>query len=105
MTKSIEWLGDSLEMIQGFCRPVKIALGSDLQLLQKGEKPLHARPMKIVGRGVWELRAKDGTGQFRLLYVVKHGSRIYVLHAFQKKTQKTRKSDIDLGRSRLKEIK
>ena len=65
---------------------------------------MHARPLKTVGRGGWELKISEAEGQFRVVYVVKRNDRIYVLHAFQKKTQQTRQQDIELARARFKEI-
>ena len=100
----IEWLGDSLEIVRGYAADVRRAIGSALRLLQTGEKPVHARPLKTVGRGVWELKISEKAGQFRVIYVTKRRDRIYVLHAFQKKTQRTPQSDIDLARTRFKEI-
>jgi phage-related protein len=54
--------------------------------------------LKTVGRGVWELKIGEAEGQFRVVYVVKRNDRIYVLHAFQKKTQQTPQQDIELAR-------
>ena len=45
--------------------------------------------MPAVGKGAYEIRIRDQAGAFRVLYVAKSASRVYVLHAFQKKTQKT----------------
>ena len=90
--------------MRGFGRNVRVAIGSELRLLQKGEKPIHARPLKTVGRGVWELKVSEAEGQFRVVYVVKRNDRIYVLHAFQKKTQQTPQQDIELAKARFKEI-
>jgi phage-related protein len=50
----IGWLGASLEVVRGYGEAVRRAIGSELGLLQGGERPLHARPLKTVGRGVWE---------------------------------------------------
>ena len=100
----VGWLGDSLDVVRGFGRNVRVAIGSELRLLQKGEKPIHARPLKTVGRGVWELKVSEAEGQFRVVYVVKRNDRIYVLHAFQKKTQQTPQQDIELAKARFKEI-
>ncbi|MCH8306672.1 MAG: type II toxin-antitoxin system RelE/ParE family toxin [Proteobacteria bacterium] len=58
--------------------------------------------MASVDRGVWEIRVRDGKGAFRLFYVVLRRDGIHVLHAFQKKTQKTAKSDVDIGRSKFR---
>jgi phage-related protein len=100
----IGWLGDSLEVVRGYSVGVRRAIGSELRLLQGGDRPLHARPLKTVGRGVWELRITEAEGQFRVVYVVKRNDRIYVLHAFQKKTQQTLQQDIELAQKRFKEI-
>jgi phage-related protein len=100
----IAWLGDSLDVVRGYGEAVRRAIGSELRLLQSGEEPLHARPLKTVGRGVWELKISEATGQFRVVYVAKRNDKIYVLHAFQKKSQRTSKQDLELARARYKEI-
>lgn len=100
----IGWLGDSLDVVRGYGVVVRRAIGRELRLLQSGEKPLHARPLKTVGRGVWELKVSERAGQFRVVYVVIRNDKIYVLHAFQKKMQQTSQQDIELARARFKEI-
>ena len=102
--KDIHWHGDSLDVIRMFPRSTRIRVGSELYLLQLGEQPLHYRPFASVGRGVWEIRIKDDSGTFRVFYVVRRRDGIHVLHAFQKKTQKTRKSDIEVGKARFREL-
>ena len=102
--KAIYWHGDSLDVVREFPRSVRANLGNELYLLQLGDKPLLSRPFASVGRGVWEIRIKDESGAFRVFYVVRRRDGIHVLHAFQKKTQKTRKSDIELGKSRYREL-
>lgn len=102
--KDIHWHGDSLEVVRDFPRAVRTDIGSELYLLQLGEMPLHSRPFASVGRGAWEIKVKDESGAFRVFYVVRRRDGIHVLHAFQKKTQKTRKSDVELGKSRYREI-
>ena len=61
--------------------------------------------MATVGAGVREIRVKGEAGAFRVFYLVESGDAVYVLHAFQKKTQKTPKPDIDKAKLRLKIIK
>jgi len=102
--KDIHWHGDSLEIVGKFPRAVRADIGSELYLLQLGETPLRSRPFASVGRGVWEIRVKDESGAFRVFYVVRRRDGIHVLHAFQKKSQKTRKSDVELGKSRYREL-
>jgi phage-related protein len=100
----IEWLGDSLAVVRSYSAAVRRAIGSELRLLQSRNRPLRARPFKTVGRSVWELKISEAEGQFRIVYVVKRNDRIYVLHAFQKKTRQSPKQEIGLARARLKEI-
>lgn len=60
--------------------------------------------MTTVGSGVGEIRIHH-EGQYRVIYVAKIDDAVHVLHAFQKKTQRTRKQDIDIAKRRLREIK
>jgi phage-related protein len=60
--------------------------------------------MSTVGPGVREIRIRDESGAYRVLYVANIGNHIYVLHAFQKKTQKTNLRDIELAAVRFRNI-
>ena len=60
--------------------------------------------MNTVGAGAVEIRIKDKDGIYRVIYVARFEEAIYVLHAFQKKTQKTRKADIELAKTRYKAL-
>jgi phage-related protein len=60
--------------------------------------------MPTIGKGVWEIRIKDEEGQFRVIYIAKLKDAVYVLHCFQKKTQKTAQKDIELSNKRLREL-
>ena len=102
--KDIVWLGDSLEVLQRFPKTVRIDLGSDLRRIQIGEVPLDSKPMKTVGRGVRELRARDRNNQYRTMYIVKKGDDIFVLHSFIKKSRTTSKADIKIAKERLKAL-
>jgi phage-related protein len=75
----------------------------ELRAIQNGLEPRDWKPMKSVGSGVKEIRIHV-LGEWRILYVAKLTDAIYVLHAFQKKSVKTNKNDIELARKRLKEI-
>ena len=61
--------------------------------------------MQAVGPGVRELRIRDRAGAFRVLYLATLADRVVVLHAFQKKTQRTAKRDIDLAANRFRELR
>ena len=60
--------------------------------------------MNTVGQGVKEIRIRDATGAFRIMYVAKFPDAVYVLHCFQKKTEKTSKSDLDLATTRYRDL-
>ena len=60
--------------------------------------------MPSVGIGVNEIRVREDSGAFRVIYVVKFAEAVYVLHAFQKKARKTSKRDIELARRRFREL-
>ena len=61
--------------------------------------------MPSIGRGVEEIRLWDETGTYRVIYTARIKDAVYVLHAFQKKTQATAKRDIDLAKSRFAELR
>ena len=100
--RDIVWMGDSLNVLQSFPKTVRADLGSDLRRLQIGERPLDPKPIKTVGPGVRELRARDRNNQFRTMYVAKKGAEIVVLHCFIKKSRTTAKIDINTAKERLK---
>ena len=74
--------------------------GYQLDLVQNGQEPDDWKPMNTVGQGVKEIRIRDAAGTFRVMYVAKFADAVYVLHCFQKKTEKTRKADVDLAAKR-----
>ena len=60
--------------------------------------------MNTVGQGVKEIRIRDAAGAFRVIYVAKFADAVYVLHCFQKKSQKTSKTDLDLASKRYRDL-
>ena len=102
--KPIIWLGDSNDVIRGWPVTTRKRAGEELYRLQIGSEPLHWRSMKAVGRGVREIKISEG-GEHRVFYLIRRNEGIMVLHAFEKKTQRTAKSAIDLGKQRLKSSK
>ena len=69
-------------------------------MVQVGRNPDNWKPMASVGPGASEIRVRDQTGAFRVIYVAKFEDAVYVLHAFHKKTQKTARGDLDLAKRR-----
>lgn len=102
--KEIIFLGNTLECLQGFPDNIRQRAGYELYQVQCGKMPSDFKPMATIGSGVVEIRLRDETGAWRVIYTAKIANTIFVLHAFQKKTQKTAKSDIDLAKSRFKQI-
>ena len=99
--KEVIFMGDSLARIKAFPSDARQDTGFQIDKVQRGETPDAWKPMKTVGKGVKEIRIKEASGQYRVIYLTSLGDAVYVLHAFQKKTQQTRKLDIDLARKRL----
>jgi len=98
--KPILWMGTARADLRAMPSDVRRALGIDLRRVQSGDLARDWKPMATVGAGVVEIRVRVD-GAYRLMYVAKFVEGIYVLHVFQKKTQKTSGLDIDLARARL----
>jgi phage-related protein len=103
--KAIYFVGGSREDLRDFPKSAKHEAGVDLMRLQNGLEPRSWKPMPAVGKGAREIRERVAEGIFRVFYVVESAEAVYVLHAFQKKTQKTPQADIDLGKDRYKSIR
>lgn len=102
--KELEFLGDSLDQVRSFPADAKQDIGYQLDRVQNGNQPDDWKPMSSIGVGVQEIRVKDSSGIYRVIYLAKCRDVVYVLHAFKKKTQKTSNKDLKLARKRLKEI-
>jgi len=101
--KPLYFVGSALEDLRAFPRAPRREAGYQLDRVQFGLEPSDWKPMRTVGSGVREIRIHH-EGQYRVIYVAKIDDAVHVLHAFQKKTQKTRKQDIEIARRRLKAI-
>ncbi|HEX9200790.1 MAG TPA: type II toxin-antitoxin system RelE/ParE family toxin [Acidobacteriaceae bacterium] len=100
--KKLVFCGDSLAALKQFPVSARKVAGRQLELVQMSRDPVDWKPMTTVGAGVREIRLRDDSGIYRVIYVTKFAERIFVLHCFQKKTQKTSKGDIDLASRRYK---
>lgn len=76
----------------------------DPNIQQQGKEPDDWKPMSTVGAGVQEIRVWDESGTYRLLYVAKFEEAVYMLHAFEKRSQKTVKGDIQLATGRYTDL-
>ena len=102
--KPIKFIGNTLENIRAFPETARRMAGQQLHQVQQGGQPDDFKPMPSVGRGAEEIRIRDRAGAFRVIYTARLADAVYVLHAFQKKTQETPQHDIDLARYRYKAI-
>ena len=102
--KRVLWLGSSKADLKALPKAVLAQAGYALYLVQCGLEPTDWKPMSAVGPGVREIRVRDSSGAFRVIYLMSRPEAIYVLHCFQKKTQTTSQSDIELAQKRLKMV-
>jgi len=102
-TKAMRWLGDSLEAVKDFSDEARREAGHQLGRVQEGEDPIDWKPMETVGAGVREIHIRVEKA-YRVLYVAKFSEAIYVIHAFEKKTQKTSKTDLELASNRYRQL-
>ena len=103
--KTLKFIGDSLKCLRQFPVDARHDAGFQLDKVQRGEQSADFKPMPDIGKGVEDLRIWDDTGTYRVVYTAKLADAVYVLHAFQKKTQATSKSDIELAKKRYNELK
>ncbi len=104
--KPVVWLGDSLRELKTFPAAVQDEMGYAIYLAQRGQKHESAKPLKGLGSGVLEVVSDHRGDTFRSVYTVRFVDRVFVLHAFQKKSKSgiaTPKADIDLIKQRLKQ--
>jgi len=104
--RPIVWLGDSRRNLRDFPEGARKLLGDQLQLVQFGGMPKDAKPFRGVGSGVVEIALRYASDAYRVVLALQVGWRIYVLHAFQKKSTKgiaTPKRDVDLIKKRYTE--
>jgi phage-related protein len=91
--------------MRSFSEAVRRAAGYQLERVQRGLDPDDWKPMKSIGEGVREIRIRDVSGAYRVMYLATFRDAIYVLHAFSKKAQRTPASDLKLAEARLKDLK
>ncbi|HET6914440.1 MAG TPA: type II toxin-antitoxin system RelE/ParE family toxin [Rhodanobacteraceae bacterium] len=102
--KPIRFLGDSLKRLREFPEDPRQDAGFQLDKAQRGEQPDDFKPMPAIGKGVEEIRVRDDSGAYRVIYTARMADAVYVLHAFQKKTQATSRRDIELAKERYAEL-
>ena len=103
-SKPIEFRGSSLDDLRSFPLSARREAGHQLDQVQNGHEPDDWKPMNTVGQGVKEIRIRDAAGAFRVMYVANFADAVYVLHCFQKKTEKTSKANLDLAAKRYRDL-
>ncbi|GAJ30063.1 type II toxin-antitoxin system RelE/ParE family toxin [Acidomonas methanolica] len=102
--KSLEFRSSALGDLRAFPGAARREAGFQLDRLQRGLEPGDWKPMATIGQGVREIRIRDEDGAFRIIYVAKFTEAVFVLHCFQKKSQRTAREDIALATQRYKEL-
>jgi phage-related protein len=106
--RPVVWMGNAKRNLRAFPVEAQKLIADELQLLQFGGMPADAKPFKGVGSGVFEIALRYDRNAFRTVVAVQLGKKLYVLHAFQKKSKRgieTPKQDVDLIVQRYKEAK
>src|SRR5437879_3880724 len=96
----IVWHGDSLKQVRSFSVDARQDVGYQLERVQLGLEPRDWKPMRVIGPGVAEIRV-HAENEYRVLYLAKWRNSVHVLHAFVKKTQQTRKADLEIAKRRF----
>lgn len=102
--KAVVFRGGALDDFRDFPEAARREAGYQLDKVQNGLDPADWKPMNTIGQGVREIRIRHESGAFRVIYVAKFADAVYVLHCFQKKTQKTNKADLELAAKRFADL-
>jgi len=107
-TRPVSWIAAALREFETFPEGVRSICLSALTIAAEGGKADVAKPLHGMGTGVFEIGLPCRSDAFRVIYAVKVGEEIWVVHVFQKKSTqgiKTPKREVDLIRNRLKRLK
>jgi phage-related protein len=101
--KEAEFVGRALDELKAFPDAARRECGHGIDTVQAGDTPYGSKPMPRVGKGAREICVSSDDGWFRVFYVAEIEGRVWVLHAFQKKTNQTPLSAIKIGAKRYAE--
>lgn len=102
--KDVVFVGSSGDDLRSFPLLARQRAGYQLYVVQTGLDPSDWKPMAFIGAGCREIRVRADNDAYRVVYVATIGDAVYVLHCFQKTTQRTAKRDIDLAKQRYKQV-
>jgi phage-related protein len=97
-------VGSALDDLRAFPPAARREAGYQIDRVQHGLEPDDWKPMKTIGPGVREIRVREGTGAYRVIYVAKLADAIFVLHCFRKKTEKTSGHDLHTAEVRYRDV-
>jgi phage-related protein len=101
--KQAFFLGNARKCLIDFPVEARREAGYQLSQVQEGKEPSDWKAMPTIGAGVREIRI-NVMGAFRVIYLATLPDNVYVIHAFAKKTPRTSKTDVDLAKSRFKQL-
>lgn len=102
--KAVVFRGSALDDLRAFPDAARRQAGFQLDLVQNGRDPDDWKPMTIIGAGVREIRVRDAAGAFRVIYMARFADAVFVLHCFEKTSQRTSRPDIELATRRYKDL-
>jgi phage-related protein len=100
--KEIRWMGSSYRDLLDFPEEPRRQAGFQLGKIQAGLDPDDWKPFDAIGAGTREILIKEADGIYRVMYVTKFVEALYVLHSFQKKTQKLGPHDRNIAETRYR---
>jgi phage-related protein len=102
--RPLYFLGNSLKCLRDFPEDARHDAGYQLDKVQRGDQPDDFKPMPAIGKGVEEIRVSESSGTYRVIYLARRAEAVYVLHAFQKKTQATPRRDLEIAKGRFRQL-
>lgn len=102
--KPVVFVGTALADLRDFPLPARREAGHQIDQVQRGLAPDDWKPMRTIGIGVREIRLRDASGAFRIVYVATFAEAVYAPHCFRKQSSRTNKTDIDLAARRYRSL-
>lgn len=106
--RRIEWVPGARKAYNAFPPDVQDEIQEALRSIAFGANPDYAKPMQGLGSGVFEIAVRHRKDAWRVVYALKLGDEIWIIHAFQKKSKSgiaTPKAEIDTIKERLKRLR
>ena len=107
-TRPVGWIRAARKAFELFPATVRDRVNTALTIAAEGGKADIAKPLKGFGPGVLEIVVRYRTDAWRVVYVTEVAGRLWVIHAFRKKSKtgiRTPKAEIDLIGNRLARLR